>query len=408
MSIQGEAERIKGEVSAQEALIAQISAVLDGKAGGGTTAPVEEKDVNFWDYDGTLLYSYTLAEAQALTELPAGPDWHDGLIFDGWNWTLEQLINQNGPMDVGAMYATEDGATWLVLNNDRGKDIEVTFSWDQLNDAGITLDYGDGAEAYVSAGLGTGLKTVTHTYAPGKYTAKLHGQSDHYNVKGTNTQNCVNDIAGAGSSILRRAYIMCKNIGDYAFKNCRRLEAYCVSQNTERYRVQAFSGCTQLKFAIVNAISVASGVLNNAYGVERASYGAMVETTYAFPPSVRRVLLPHTLMALNANIADAYMLKSFEIPPLVTSLPQRMFQSCESLFELTIHEAITTINAYAFLYCYSMRRLRFLPVTPPTVANANAFTGIPTDCIVEVPAASLEAYQNATNYSGIAAQMIGV
>ena len=35
MSIQSEAERIIGEVSAQQALIARISAALDGKAGGG-------------------------------------------------------------------------------------------------------------------------------------------------------------------------------------------------------------------------------------------------------------------------------------------------------------------------------------------------------------------------------------
>lgn len=34
-----------------------------GSGGGGPASP---KDVNFYDYDGTLIRSYTLAEAQAL------------------------------------------------------------------------------------------------------------------------------------------------------------------------------------------------------------------------------------------------------------------------------------------------------------------------------------------------------
>ena len=42
--------------------------------------PVSLKDVNFYDYDGTLVASYTLSEAQALTALPNGPT-HEGLIF---------------------------------------------------------------------------------------------------------------------------------------------------------------------------------------------------------------------------------------------------------------------------------------------------------------------------------------
>src|SRR5574344_498215 len=41
--------------------------------GGGTLPSANRKDVNFYDYDGTLLYSYTLAEAQALTALPDQP-----------------------------------------------------------------------------------------------------------------------------------------------------------------------------------------------------------------------------------------------------------------------------------------------------------------------------------------------
>jgi hypothetical protein len=45
---------------------------------------LEEKDVNFYDYDGTLLYSYTKEECLELEELPSNPS-HNGLVAQGWN-----------------------------------------------------------------------------------------------------------------------------------------------------------------------------------------------------------------------------------------------------------------------------------------------------------------------------------
>lgn len=56
---------------------------------------VQSKDVNFYDYDGTLVYSYTWEEAEQLTELPAGPT-HDGLTFQEWNYTLDDIKEQGG------------------------------------------------------------------------------------------------------------------------------------------------------------------------------------------------------------------------------------------------------------------------------------------------------------------------
>ena len=42
-----------------------------GSTGGGTVVRnVLSKDVNFYDYEGTLLYSYTKAEFMALSEMP--------------------------------------------------------------------------------------------------------------------------------------------------------------------------------------------------------------------------------------------------------------------------------------------------------------------------------------------------
>lgn len=47
--------------------------------GSGTTASAGWNDVTFIDYDGTVLYSYSLEQANTLTELPALPS-HEGLI----------------------------------------------------------------------------------------------------------------------------------------------------------------------------------------------------------------------------------------------------------------------------------------------------------------------------------------
>jgi len=52
-----------------------VSAIDAIPIGGGA---VMENDVNFFDYDGTLLYSYSATDALALTSLPENPT-HAGL-----------------------------------------------------------------------------------------------------------------------------------------------------------------------------------------------------------------------------------------------------------------------------------------------------------------------------------------
>lgn len=72
--------------------------------GGGGSTPTELKrnDVNFFDYDGTLLYSYSYEEACDLTELPPAPS-HDGLEFKEWNYDLQDIKDQGG------IYVVVDG-----------------------------------------------------------------------------------------------------------------------------------------------------------------------------------------------------------------------------------------------------------------------------------------------------------
>ena len=85
-----------------------------------TVDPIPEygkiyNDVQFIDQTGTVLSHYSLYELQELDELPPVPE-KEGLISQGWNWTLEELKSANVPMDVGAQYVTDDGKTRIYLS----------------------------------------------------------------------------------------------------------------------------------------------------------------------------------------------------------------------------------------------------------------------------------------------------
>ena len=118
------AEAIRAKGGTSDALVFPsgfVSAVQAIQAGGGGTMPsASSKDVNFYDYDGTLLYSYTLEEAQALTALPDGPV-HAGLVFDGWNYSLESVKSLTKPVNIGAMYSTDDGTTRIYIHLEDGR-----------------------------------------------------------------------------------------------------------------------------------------------------------------------------------------------------------------------------------------------------------------------------------------------
>lgn len=92
--------------------------VKGGGSSGGGSSSKERKDVNFFDYDGTLLYAYTWEQAKNLAELPSAP-MHDGMTFKEWNYTLDDIKAQSsdsfvGKADIGACFV--DGKGNLIEN----------------------------------------------------------------------------------------------------------------------------------------------------------------------------------------------------------------------------------------------------------------------------------------------------
>lgn len=403
--------------------------------------PVEEKDVNFYDYDGTLLYSYTLAEAQALTELPPLPT-RQGLICQGWNWPLADIKALTYPMTVGAMYTTDDGATRLYVSLPEGETTTLPLYFSQSVSNGVTIDWGDGNSQTLS---GTGVVNTSHTFGNGgDYVIRLIPAAGCSVVLGNGA------ITGGLFGVANNAneYHIMNNlvsaelgervtIGVGAIRRCGRLRTISIPQGLE-IPDRSMLACASLAAVVYPLGATTLNPYGNAEcpNLRVVSLPPTISTMHGeggtfqnnhvlnridLPPKVVQIpsgLLAYcyTLYAVNSaplvlnninTFLDCFLLESVDVSAS-TGLPTGSFSGCRNLRVFTAGKNVASIGATAFSGCYGLRRIRFLPTTPPTVANANAFTGIPTTCIVEVPAASLEAYKSATNYGSIAAQMIGV
>ena len=315
---------------------------VTGTGGGGGPTPVPEKDVNFIDYDGTILYSYTAQEAAALSAMPANPS-HTGLTAQGWNYTLAQMKTQVtalGACDIGQMYTTSDGKTRLYIEipaGTTGAGLTFYVRYTQTVSKGVTVDWGDGnSETFT----GTSAANRSHTYtAPGNYVITLNVTSGTVSFVGSSSYA----IYGASGNYYNRTRIKkaefgsnVTSIGNYAFDCCYTLES----------------------------VTIPSGV---------TSIG-----DYAFD--------------------SCYILESVTIPSGVTSIGNYAFQYCYALESVTIPSGVTSIGNYAFQACYALGEIHFKPSSPPTVSNSNAWTSIPTYCRIYVPTGKLSAYTSASNY----------
>ena len=141
-------------------------------AGGGGTAMVNGPAITFIDYDGTVVTKWAIADLADKTELPAPPS-HDGLTFQGWNWTLADIKALTQEMVVGPMYITDDGKTRLYVHLEDGRTSPMLGC---CPDGTVTVDWGDGTTPDTLTGTSTVTVkwTPTHAYATaGDYVITL-------------------------------------------------------------------------------------------------------------------------------------------------------------------------------------------------------------------------------------------
>ena len=372
--------------------------VSGGGGGGETPESAKWDDVTFIDYDGAVLYSYSLAEAQALTDLPTLPS-HDGLVCQGWNWTLEAIKALNRPVTVGAMYITDDGATRLHIRIATIGRMTVPLYIGQTVANGVSIDWGDGSTAETLSG--TGNVNTSHTYAePGDYIISLIPQdgctlsfgngSSSYCVMGSTGNdgivycNMLQDVS-IGKNVT--------SIGDYAFSNCYSLASIIIPDSVTSIGNYAFRNCHSLA-----SITIPTGFTSISNHVFDGCY------------SVASITIPTGFTSISDYaFSGCRSLASIIILDNVTSISDYAFSSCRSLASIIIPDSVTSIGNYAFNGCYGMRYYDFSACTAiPALSNTSAFNSIPSDCQMLIPSALYNNWKSATNWATYANYMVSV
>lgn len=415
---------LKSGVTAHDASGAKITGTLD-------TTPPEESDINFWDYDGTLLYSWTLAELATKTELPPLPS-HEGLLCQGWNWTLQDIKDAGRELDIGALYITDDGKTRLYVDVDTETWDDFVLNYWQSTRNATTVDWGDGttpetknADSWIEH---------RHTYASsGSYVITMSVK------EGTTMQ------LGAGGA----SRFLIAN-GETDSGRCAMLAKVKIGERVSRVTERAFFAAVRLK-----NVAVPSGVLfepwrtfEQAANIRAvtASFSSSIIQTFYNCTNLRAIastkgttqsddytITNTAVRQINFDMTAAYSAQALERVHIKAVNGQvGNYMSCRSLLEVTIPADATTFVAAAFQGDYALRRvtclgdiasipaqvfqrcypLRFVDLTHctavPTLANVNAFDATHPQLEIRVPASLVAAWKAATNWSSLADHIVGV
>ena len=398
-------------------------------------------DVVFYDYDGTVATSYSAADFANLSAMPTNPT-RTGLTSQGWNWSLSDAktyVAAYGKLDIGQMYTTSDGKTRIYINLSEGRISPLMMLYLNANTE-LDIDWGDNSTHSTWTTTSADYKSERHSYPDkGAYVIVItvvsgsfifQSQSTSYNTFFTDGNNTSNSSDRAYLNSIQKIEIGTgiTTIGDYAFDGCYSLSSISIPDSVTSIGQYAFNNCYTLSsISIPNtATSIQSYVFMNCDSLlsvtipntvtsigDYAFYSCRSLSSINIPNNVTSIgdyafyscrslssiNIPNNVTSIGDNtFSSCYSLSSIIIPNTVTSIGDNTFSSCYSLSSIIIPGNVTAIGSYSFQNCNSMDYIKFIPTTPPTVSNSNAWSGVSTSTIIYVPAESINAYKTATYY----------
>ena len=338
--------------------------------GGGGSQP--RKDVNFYDYDGTIVNSYTASEFANLSAMPSSPS-HDGLTAQGWNWSLSDAktyVASYGKLEIGQMYITSDGNTRLYITLSEGRTSPILQLYLDTNSE-LDIDWGDGSTH--SSFTGSGYQSERHNYAnAGEFIIVISVISGGFSFSSSMEYSNVLSNGNSGSSSPDISYnnaIRHIRIGSNAqilsraFSQCNSLSSITIPNSITTIGQYSFYYCNSLtSITIPNSVtSIESYIFSNC-------------------SSFSSISIPNTITSISSGMFNACsILTSITIPNSVTSISSRGLYYCKSLASITIPNSMLSIHNSSFEGCYSLATIT-IDKTEGSISGSpwGATTGSPT------------------------------
>ena len=368
-----------------------------GGGGGGGGSSAETKDVNFYDYDGTVVASYT---AQEFAELPAMPDnpSHSDLVAQGWNWSLEDAkgyVAKYGMLDVGQSYTTESGKTEIDISLPDGRTDPLLGV--RLNGT-IEVDWGDGSTDTLTGTSTSNDTTIQHTYAsPGDYTIKIGLISGSYRLvgayaytfirKNTYTDNNENDIYRNMIKAIRFStdVSMVETVALYharkietvtlpntitalygnCFVGCWALKCIILPQNCSINGYSNFQECYGMKTVVMSkgVTSISNNMFNSCRSLGKAiipdSVTLIDGNAFASCNGLEKVIIPDSVVTVNSNSFQETALREVEFPDSVTRYNSSIFYMCKNLESAKLKGNVVQFAGSIFNSCYNLKYVTF-------------------------------------------------